>query len=274
MRRCAAASASLAGPRRGRDASGARGAARRPCTTRTRTGWWTRWRRFSETLVRDVMTPRPDIVAIACRRDGRRPAPADARDQVQPRPRLRREPRRHRRRRRACATCSTTRARRTSPSAARAPGATWCPETKKIAELLKEMQAPPHHVRGGDRRVRRHRGRRHASRTSSRSWSGEIKDEYDVEAEPHRGGARRRGAGGGPRRAWTGSSRRSRPSCRSTRRRRHRGRPGDRRLRPHPARRRAHRATAASTVEVVDAERKRVNRVRFRRAPVSSPSPA
>ena len=36
----------------------------RPCTTRTRAGSMDAVVRFSVTLVRDVMTPRPDVVAV------------------------------------------------------------------------------------------------------------------------------------------------------------------------------------------------------------------
>ena len=45
---------------------------RRPCTTRTRAAWSDAVARFSETQVRDVMTPRPDIVAMPARRQRRR----------------------------------------------------------------------------------------------------------------------------------------------------------------------------------------------------------
>ena len=106
--------------------AGARRCRPPPCTTRTRAAWWTPWRASRITQVRDVMTPRPDIVALpasATVGDLRR---AHARDEVQPDPRLRREPGRHRGRGRPCATSSTTRAagRPAAPAgAARPPGA-------------------------------------------------------------------------------------------------------------------------------------------------------
>ena len=97
--------------------------------------------RFAETLVRDVMTPRPDIVAMPAQRDRGRPAAHHARDQVQPHARLRREPRRHRGRGHG-ARPGGARGRPQDPITPLVRvRPSWCPETKKIAELLKEFQA-------------------------------------------------------------------------------------------------------------------------------------
>ena len=150
--------------------------------------------RFAVTQVRDVMTPRPDIVALPGDRHRGRPAPRAARDQVQPRARLRREPRRHRGRGRACATSSSTRAPPADPLQPLVRAAFLVPETKKIAELLKEFQARritfavaideyggtagPRDGGGhrrGDRgrdqgRVRRRGGADHASSRTARCW--------------------------------------------------------------------------------------------------------
>ena len=99
---------------------------------------------------------------------------------------------------------------------------------------------------------------------------GEIKDEYDVEAEPDRGGARRRGAGG-----RAGSSVDRLEEALETelvagRGDRHGGRARDHRSSAASRARASDRATAASRSRCIAAESKRVNRVRFRRVPVAS----
>ena len=97
------------------------------------------------TQVRDVMTPRPDIVAIPADGHRRRPAPRDARDEVQPRPGLRREPRRHRGRGRRARPGGV---RGRAGGAAAAAGAPGLPgagdeEGRRAAEGVPGAAAPP-----------------------------------------------------------------------------------------------------------------------------------
>ena len=138
--------------------------------------------RFSERLVRDVLTPRPDIVAIEATAsvDDLRRVMRETR--VQPAARVRREPRRHRgdhhraRPRRARRGCRRSHRPLMRP-------ALLVPETKKAADLLKEFQAK--HTTfalaideyGGTAGVV-------TVEDIVEELVGEIKDEYDVEAEP------------------------------------------------------------------------------------------
>ena len=116
-----------------------------------------------------------------------------------------------------CATCSTTRATPSRPSRPLARPAHLVPETKRIAELLREMQA---------RRVTCAMVIDEYGGTAGlvtvedivEELVGEIKDEYDVEGEPLDRRARRQRDRATAGSASTVSSRRSRRSCRSTRR--------------------------------------------------------
>ena len=141
----------------------------------------------------------------------------------------------------------------------------WCRRPSTIAELLQEMQ-----------------GRRITFAVVIDEYGGtaglvtvediveelvgEIKDEYDVEAEPV--AVEADGAWWSPGASTsTGWSRRSRRAV-ARRGDRHGGRPGDRRSSAASRTPASARDYRGFEVEVVDAERKRVNRVRFRRMPV------
>ena len=169
--------------------------------------------RFSGTLVREVMTPRPDIVAIAAAAPVVGAAAADARDASTAGSRSTARTSTTSRAWWRCATCWTTRAtpRRRCGSLARPVH--LVPETKRIADLLREMQgrritfAVVIDEYGGTAGVV-------TVEDIVEELVGEIKDEYDVEGDPiavEPDGAR---GGGRPGRASTGWRRRSRPSSR------------------------------------------------------------
>ena len=257
-------------PTRTRTPPGARGAAAAGAARPTRTAWSTRSSRFSETLVRDGDDAAPGHRGDRLGRDGRRPAPADARDQVQPRPGVRQGPRRHPGRRRGARPARLRGRRRRRPSPSSCARSHLVPDTKRIAGAAARDAGPPHHLRGRDRRVRRHRRASSAIEDIVEELVGEIKDEYDVEGDPLAVDAGRQRGG---RRARQRRPPRAGARDRAVGRRgdRHRGRPRDRRS---SARSRAPASAPryrGFEVEVLAAERKRVNRVRFRRVPGLEP---
>ena len=182
LRRRADASRPRGHRRRRRDGARARGAARpRPRSRRGAAGG------RGGALRGDPGARRDDAAAghrgPARHRHHRGPAPRAAGDQVQPRAGLPRAPRRHRGGGRACATSWNTRARRRTRCSRSIREAYLVPETKKVAELLKEFQA---------RRITfalaidEYGGISGLATVEDivEEIVGEIKDEYDVEAEP------------------------------------------------------------------------------------------
>ncbi len=221
---------------------------------------------FGETLVREVMTPRPDIVAIrsdATIDDLRRLvqragvlAPAG----------LHREPRQHRRPRRREGPDSDGPRRSTGTrkvTEIMRPAA-FVPETKRVVDLLREFQQKPLPARDRRRRIRRHRRPRHrrgrrrgarrrdSRRVRQRGRADRARGRRRVRVQ-RQGRDQRHGRAAAASRSRTASSRRSAATC----------------WRASAA---CRRWASASTfdgldVEILEAERRRIHKVRVRRLP-------
>ena len=113
---------------------------------------------LGEQPVREIMVPRIDIVAAPSDLDGARRARPHRRQRPLAHPDLRREHRQHHRRGvrqgPAASSCATAARRRRVKPLAREPS--FVPETKKVDELLHEMQQKPRPRGDRGRRVRRH----------------------------------------------------------------------------------------------------------------------
>ena len=140
---------------------------------------------FGDTVVREVMVPRPDMVAVESHGPDRRRPRDRHRRRLQPHPGVRAGHRRHRRHR-----------VHQGPDAGRARGqaedepvttimraAQFVPETKRVAELMREMQADKFHMAivvdeyGGTAGLV-------TLEDLIEELVGEIVDEYDVEEPP------------------------------------------------------------------------------------------